>query len=42
MKMICTLLISIFVLAACNTMQGVGEDIERGGQKIQGAAQDAE
>jgi predicted small secreted protein len=41
MKAICTILIATFVLAACNTMQGAGKDIERGGEKIQGAAQDA-
>jgi predicted small secreted protein len=29
---------SFFVLAGCNTMQGAGEDIERGGEKIQDAA----
>jgi predicted small secreted protein len=27
------------MLAACNTMQGAGKDIERGGEKIQGAAE---
>ena len=26
-------------LTACNTMQGAGKDIERGGEKIQGAAE---
>jgi entericidin B len=26
------------VLAGCNTMQGAGEDIERGGEKIQESA----
>lgn len=26
------------LLAGCNTMQGAGKDIERGGEKIQGAA----
>jgi predicted small secreted protein len=41
MKTICALLVGIFMLAACNTMQGAGEDIERGGEKIQGAAQNA-
>jgi predicted small secreted protein len=30
-----------FMLAACNTMEGVGKDIERGGEKIQGAAEKA-
>jgi predicted small secreted protein len=26
------------VLAGCNTMHGFGQDVERGGEKIQGAA----
>lgn len=26
-------------LTACNTMSGMGEDIERGGEKMQGAAE---
>ena len=26
-------------LAGCNTMQGMGRDIERGGEKIQGSAE---
>ena len=26
-------------LAACNTMQGAGKDIERGGEKVQDAAE---
>lgn len=26
------------VLGGCNTMHGLGEDIERGGEKIQGSA----
>ena len=30
-------LVSIF-LAGCNTIKGVGKDIERGGEKIQKAA----
>ena len=25
-------------LSACNTMSGMGKDIERGGEKVQGAA----
>jgi len=29
------------VLAGCNTMHGLGQDIERGGEKIQGAADKA-
>lgn len=27
--------------AACNTVQGVGKDVERGGGKLQDAARDA-
>ncbi|MCW7536661.1 entericidin A/B family lipoprotein [Aquabacterium sp. A7-Y] len=30
----------MFTLGACNTVQGVGEDVERGGEKLQDAAQD--
>lgn len=33
-------LLILGVLAGCNTMQGVGKDIERGGEKLQGAAKD--
>ncbi|UXY15398.1 entericidin A/B family lipoprotein [Chitiniphilus purpureus] len=29
------------LLSACNTVQGAGKDIERGGEKLQGAAEDA-
>lgn len=29
-------------MSACNTMKGVGKDIERGGEKMQGAAQKAQ
>jgi entericidin B len=28
----------IALFAGCNTMSGAGKDIERGGEKIQGAA----
>jgi len=28
-------------LAGCNTMKGLGQDIERGGEKLQGAADKA-
>jgi predicted small secreted protein len=31
-------LASAAALAGCNTMHGVGKDIERGGEKIQGAS----
>ena len=32
------ILVSRFVLSACNTVQGAGKDIERGGEKVQDAA----
>ena len=28
------------ILAGCNTMQGAGRDIERGGEKVQDTARD--
>lgn len=28
-------------LAACNTVEGAGQDIQRGGESIEGAAQNA-
>ncbi len=31
--------LSFGALSGCNTMAGVGKDIERGGEKIEGAAQ---
>ena len=41
-KLIALLLASSFaMLAGCNTVQGAGKDIERGGEKIQKEAQDA-
>lgn len=41
MKKIVSLLavvISVLALSACNTVQGIGRDIERGGQAIERAA----
>ena len=39
-------IISVLVVtlgsSACNTMKGFGRDVERGGEKVQGAAQDAQ
>lgn len=43
MKKLLILFVAIASLAGaisgCNTMRGAGEDIERGGEKIQGAAE---
>lgn len=33
-----SVLMAMMVLAGCNTIQGAGTDIERGGEKIQDAA----
>lgn len=34
-----SLLILTLGLVACNTMSGMGKDIERGGEKVQGSAE---
>ena len=36
--LIAVMLVAFFA-TACNTMSGAGKDIERGGEKIQGAAE---
>ena len=40
MKTIITLIAASFVLAlaGCNTVKGVGQDIQKAGEKIEGAA----
>ena len=40
MKIITTFLILVFAvtLTACNTMAGAGQDIQKGGEKIEDAA----
>lgn len=40
-KMLSVLGILMFSLSlsACNTVKGVGKDVERGGEKVQGAAE---
>lgn len=39
--LIAVLLGMIFASSGCNTVKGVGEDVESGGEAIQGAAKDA-
>lgn len=34
------LFLTLPLLSACNTMEGLGEDIQRGGEKIEDAAED--
>jgi entericidin B len=41
-KLIVLLLACSAALIGCNTMRGVGKDIERGGEKIQGTATDTQ
>ena len=38
-RILVALLFASFALAACNTMEGLGKDIEHGGEKLQGAAE---
>jgi entericidin B len=33
-------LISVVTLVGCNTIEGAGKDLERGGEKVQDAAKD--
>lgn len=32
------LIVSIFLLAGCNTINGLGKDVEKLGEKVQGAS----
>jgi entericidin B len=36
---LCAVLMAAWLLAGCNTVAGVGKDIERGGEKMQGSAE---
>jgi entericidin B len=36
------LLVAGGVMAGCNTIQGAGKDIERGGERIQGTSKDVQ
>jgi len=38
MKLLATLLAAAFVLAGCNTVRGMGQDIQKAGNAIEGAA----
>ncbi len=39
MRAISALLLAAFFVAGCNTMEGAGEDIQKGGQKLEDAAE---
>jgi predicted small secreted protein len=32
------MVLAMGILAGCNTMEGLGKDVERGGEKLQGSA----
>ncbi len=38
MKKMFTLIVCMLAVAACNTMEGVGKDIKKGGEAIEKAA----
>ena len=38
MKKFFALMVTLFVLAGCNTVQGLGKDIQKAGEKIEGSA----
>ena len=42
LKRILGLILLGFTLAGCNTMAGLGRDVERGGEKIQGQARETQ
>jgi predicted small secreted protein len=37
MKTIVTLIAAAFVLAGCNTVRGIGQDVQKAGEKIEDA-----
>jgi predicted small secreted protein len=38
MKAIIAIILGAFVLSACNTMEGFGQDVQQGGKKIERSA----
>jgi predicted small secreted protein len=38
MKAIIAMILGAFILTACNTMEGLGRDVQGGGKKIQNEA----
>lgn len=44
MKRLVALVLALMLtgLAGCNTMHGLGQDIERGGEKLQGTSKNAQ
>jgi len=40
--MMLAIIVPLSAISGCNTMAGAGQDIERGGQKVEGAARDVQ
>jgi predicted small secreted protein len=38
MKAIIAMVLGAFILSACNTMEGLGQDVQQGGKKIERSA----
>ncbi len=38
MKKLALMIVALVALAGCNTMQGIGKDVERLGEKVQDAS----
>jgi predicted small secreted protein len=38
MKKFALLMLSLYLLAGCNTINGIGKDVEKLGEKVQGAS----
>ena len=38
MKKFASLMLSVYLLAGCNTINGIGKDVEKLGEKVQGAS----
>lgn len=38
MRLLCLLFALVMVLPGCNTVRGIGQDIEKGGEAVQKAA----
>jgi entericidin B len=39
---VAAILFSVIAFSACNTVEGVGKDVERGGEKLQDTARDVQ
>ena len=37
-RTLCAVFVALWLLAGCNTFEGLGKDIQKGGEAIEGAA----